>query len=77
VTFANALNRFGELGYVVQARRGRGGRDRVVLPGAAIGELAGIERRLAESRRVADATRGIWVVGSVGTSRTGVGALSA
>jgi len=47
-----------------------------VLPGAAIADLAGIERRLAESRRVADATRGFWVAGSVGAT-TGVGAFSA
>ena len=52
VTFANALNRLTELGYIDQVRRGRGGRDRVVLPGSAVAELAALERRLAESRRV-------------------------
>jgi hypothetical protein len=50
VTFANALNRFAELGFITMARRGRGGRDRVVLPGPAVAELAALERRLAESR---------------------------
>ena len=57
VTFANALNRFAELGYVTLVRRGRGGRDQVVLPGNAIAGLAALERRLAESRRVEDPTR--------------------
>jgi glycerol-3-phosphate O-acyltransferase len=51
VTFANAINRFGEMGYISLARRGRGGRERVVLPGA-VGELATLERRLADSRTV-------------------------
>jgi glycerol-3-phosphate O-acyltransferase len=50
VTFANALNRFAELGFITMARRGRGGRDRVVLPGPAIADLGALERRLAESR---------------------------
>ena len=52
VTFANAVNRFAELGCVTVVRRGRGGRDRVVLPGPAMAELATFERRLAESRRL-------------------------
>jgi glycerol-3-phosphate O-acyltransferase len=51
VTFANALNRFAELGYVAMVRRGRGGREQVVIPGKASAELAALERRLAESRR--------------------------
>jgi glycerol-3-phosphate O-acyltransferase len=50
VTFANALSRFAEVGYIAIVRRGRGGRDRVVLPGPQIAELATLERRLAESR---------------------------
>jgi len=49
VTFANALSRFGEMGYVVLARRGRGGKEQAVLPGKAFAELAALERRLAES----------------------------
>jgi glycerol-3-phosphate O-acyltransferase len=49
VTFANALHRFAELGCIVLTRRGRSGREEAVLPGAAIGDLAVIERRLAES----------------------------
>jgi len=49
VTFANALSRFGEMGYVALARRGRGGKERAVLPGKAFAELAALERRLAES----------------------------
>ncbi len=57
VTFANALNRFAEVGYIGLVRRGRGGRDRVVLPGNAIADLATLERRLAESRRIADPNR--------------------
>jgi glycerol-3-phosphate O-acyltransferase len=52
VTFANALNRFAELGFISLVRRGRGGREQVVLPGDATAELALLERRLAESRRV-------------------------
>ncbi len=51
VTFANALNRFAELGCIALARRGRGGREQVVLPGSAVSELVVLERRLAESRR--------------------------
>lgn len=50
VTFANALNRFAEIGCVTLGRRGRGGRERVVMPGPAAAELAILERRLAESR---------------------------
>ncbi len=50
VTFANALNRFAEVGYISIARRGRGGRDRVIVPGAAAADFASLERRLAESR---------------------------
>src|SRR5690606_32021169 len=50
VTFANALNRFAEMGFITLGRRGRGGRERVVLPGAALADLAVLERRLAESR---------------------------
>ncbi|MEO6028366.1 MAG: hypothetical protein ABIR79_15990, partial [Candidatus Binatia bacterium] len=57
VTFANALNRFAEVGYIGLVRRGRGGRDRVVLPGNAIADLAVLERRLADSRRIADPNR--------------------
>jgi glycerol-3-phosphate O-acyltransferase len=52
VTFANALNRFAEIGCIALARRGRGGRERVVLPGPASGDLAVLERRLADSRRL-------------------------
>ena len=52
VTFANALNRFAEIGCVTLARRGRGGRERAVLPGPAAAELGELERRLAESRRL-------------------------
>jgi hypothetical protein len=51
VTFANALNRFAELGYITMMRRGRGGREQVVMPGKSTAELAALERRLAESRR--------------------------
>jgi hypothetical protein len=57
VTFANALNRFAELGYIELAKRGRGGRDRVVVPGKAVADLAPLERRLAESRRLGDPNR--------------------
>ncbi|MEB2285821.1 MAG: hypothetical protein B6D46_10755 [Polyangiaceae bacterium UTPRO1] len=52
VTFANALNRFAEMGCVTVVRRGRGGRERVIVPGAAVGDLVELERRLAESRRL-------------------------
>ncbi|MCC6764821.1 MAG: 1-acyl-sn-glycerol-3-phosphate acyltransferase [Deltaproteobacteria bacterium] len=52
VTFANALNRFAEMGCVTLARRGRGGRERVILAGPAASDLAGLERRLADSRRL-------------------------
>jgi glycerol-3-phosphate O-acyltransferase len=52
VTFANALNRFAEIGCIALARRGRGGRERVVLPGPAIADLVVLERRLADSRRL-------------------------
>ena len=52
VTFANALSRFAEVGCIAMTRRGRGGRERVVLPGPAIAELAVLERRLADSRRL-------------------------
>ena len=52
VTFANALSRFAEMGFIAMARRGRGGREQVVLPGSAITDLAILERRLAESRSV-------------------------
>jgi glycerol-3-phosphate O-acyltransferase len=52
VTFANALNRFAELGCVTLTRRGRGGRERMIVPGPAAGELVELERRLAESRRL-------------------------
>jgi glycerol-3-phosphate O-acyltransferase len=57
VTFANALNRFAEVGYIGLVRRGRGGRDRVVVPGTAIADLGTLERRLADSRRVTDPNR--------------------
>jgi glycerol-3-phosphate O-acyltransferase len=57
VTFANALSRFAELGYIEHGRRGRGGREQVVLPGAALTELAELERRLADSLAAHDATR--------------------
>ncbi|MGH7896623.1 MAG: 1-acyl-sn-glycerol-3-phosphate acyltransferase, partial [Candidatus Binatia bacterium] len=49
VTFQNALSRFQELGYTTFEGRGRGGRERWVMPGAAHPELAAIERRLVES----------------------------
>jgi glycerol-3-phosphate O-acyltransferase len=52
VTFANALSRLAELGCIAVVRRGRGGRDRVVVPGPAIVELGALERKLAESRRL-------------------------
>ncbi len=52
VTFANAINRFAEVGWVSLQRRGRGGRERVVLPGPAIADLGAVERRLADSRRL-------------------------
>jgi glycerol-3-phosphate O-acyltransferase len=49
VTFGNALNRFTELNHVRVERRGRGGRESVLLLGEAFDALAPIERRLAES----------------------------
>ena len=49
VLFANALQRFAELGCIELARRGRGGKEEVVLPGALLGELGALERRLADS----------------------------
>ena len=49
IAFENALNRFSEVGCIVLARRGRGGKEPVVLPGDAFGELARFERRLVES----------------------------
>jgi glycerol-3-phosphate O-acyltransferase len=49
VMFANALSRFSEMGYVVPARRGRGGKEQVVLPGKAFADLSVLERRLADS----------------------------
>ncbi len=52
MTFANALSRFAEVGCIAMTRRGRGGRERVVLPGPGIAELAEFERRLADSRRL-------------------------
>jgi glycerol-3-phosphate O-acyltransferase len=52
VTFANALSRFAEVGCIAMTRRGRGGRERVVLPGPGVAELAVFERRLADSRRL-------------------------
>jgi hypothetical protein len=52
VTFANALNRFAELGYISVVRRGRSGREQVVLRGTTIAELPVLERRLAASRRI-------------------------
>ncbi len=49
IAFANALNRLAEMGCIVQSRRGRGGKEQVVLPGPAFQELAVLERRLLES----------------------------
>ncbi len=49
ITFENAINRFAEMGSVTLARRGRGGKEQAILPGRVFGELAAIERRLAES----------------------------
>ena len=49
VTFANALNRFAEIGCVTLARRGRGGRERSSCRAAAA-RRAAFEGGLAESR---------------------------
>jgi glycerol-3-phosphate O-acyltransferase len=49
VTFGNALSRYAELGLIALTRRGRGGKEEVVLPGPNLADLAVLERRLAES----------------------------
>ncbi len=49
ITFQNAINRFAELGYVAQTRRGRGGKEQAVVPSRAFADLAALERRLGES----------------------------
>jgi len=49
VTFENAISRFAELGCVVPSRRGRGGREQIVLPGEDQAALADLEHRLAAS----------------------------
>jgi glycerol-3-phosphate O-acyltransferase len=49
ITFENAMHRLAEVGYVALQPRGRGGKDEIVLPGRAFGELALLERRLRES----------------------------
>jgi glycerol-3-phosphate O-acyltransferase len=46
MTYANALNRFAELGYIEVAEDARGGRDRKISPGRAFGELAALSERL-------------------------------
>jgi glycerol-3-phosphate O-acyltransferase len=59
VTFTNALSRFAELGYIVETRRGRGGREQIVLPGPAFSDLGDLERRLAESLAYHEKTRAL------------------
>ncbi|TMA68348.1 MAG: hypothetical protein E6J69_08110 [Deltaproteobacteria bacterium] len=44
--FANALSRLAELGHVAVVRRGRGGRERSIEPGAAFERLADLIQRL-------------------------------
>jgi len=46
MTYANALNRFAELGYVEVAEDARGGRDQKISPGRAFGELPALSDRL-------------------------------
>ncbi len=51
ITFANALSRLEEIGCVVSTRRGKGGKEPVLLPGAESERLVSLERRLAASVR--------------------------
>jgi glycerol-3-phosphate O-acyltransferase len=46
VTYANALNRFAERGYIAIATEGRAGKERRVMPGAAYDELRSLAARL-------------------------------
>ena len=57
VTFTNALSRYAELDFIVEGRRGRGGREQVLLPGPALSDLADLERRLADSLAYREMTR--------------------
>lgn len=49
ITFQNAIDRLSEVGYVVQTRRGRAGKDHAIMPGRAFADLAMLERRLGDS----------------------------
>jgi glycerol-3-phosphate O-acyltransferase len=46
MTYANALNRLAELGFIEVAEDARGGRDRRISPGRAFGELPALSDRL-------------------------------
>ena len=49
MTFQNVLSRLSELGLVRSERRGRGGRERVLLPGPSFDAISGLETELRDA----------------------------